>query len=67
MYNEINLDKIEIRIAPPAEEPERQYYFIKKCREIIKKKSEELGRPLYACSVCMGCQMNTEVEIEKAA
>lgn len=58
MYNEINLDKIEIRIAPPAEEPERQYYFIKKCREIIKKKSEELGRPLYACSVCMGCQMN---------
>lgn len=43
---------------PPEQEPERQYYFIKKCREIIKKKSEELGRPLYACSVCMGCQMN---------
>ena len=52
---------------PPEQEPERQYYFIKKCREIVKKKSEELGRPLYACSVCMGCQMNTEVEIEKAA
>ena len=43
---------------PPEQEPERQYYFIKKCREIVKKKSEELGRPLYACSVCMGCQMN---------
>ena len=40
---------------PPEQEPERQYYFIKKCREIVKKKSEELGRPLYACSVCMGC------------
>ncbi len=42
---------------PPEQEPERQYYFIKKCREIVKKKSEELGRPLYACSVCMGCAL----------
>lgn len=58
MYQEIDLDKIDINVEPPVEEPDRQYYFIKKCREIIKKKSEELGRPLYACSVCMGCQMN---------
>ncbi len=43
---------------PPEHEPERQYYFIKRCREIVKKKSEELGRPLTACSVCFGCQMN---------
>lgn len=43
---------------PPEQEPQRQYYFLKKCREIIKKKSEELGRPLYACTVNMGCQMN---------
>ena len=40
---------------PPEHEPERQYYFIKRCREIVKKKSEELGRPLTACSVCFGC------------
>lgn len=51
---------------PPEQEPERQYYFIKKCREIVKKKSEELGRPLYACSVCMGCQMNAR-DSEKLA
>lgn len=51
---------------PPEQEPERQYYFIKKCREIVKKKSEELGRPLYACSVCMGCQMNAK-DSEKLA
>lgn len=57
----------DLTLPPPEREPQRQYYFIKKCREIVKKKSEELGRPLYACSVCMGCQMNTEVEIEKAA
>lgn len=52
------LSGIDLNSPPPTEEPARQYYFIKKCREIIKKKSEELGRPLYACSVCMGCQMN---------
>ncbi len=57
----------DLTLPPPEREPQRQYYFIKKCREIVKKKSEELGRPLYACSVCMGCQMNTEHEIEKAA
>lgn len=57
----------DITLQPPETEPERQYYFIKKCREIVKKKSEELGRPLYACTVTMGCQMNTEHEIEKAA
>lgn len=40
--------------SPPEREPERQYYFIKKCQEIIKKQSEKLGRPLYACTVTMG-------------
>ena len=42
----------------PEHEPERQYYFIKRCREMVEKKSEQLGRPLTACSVCFGCQMN---------
>jgi len=52
------IDAQDLSFPPPEREPERQYYFIKKCREIIKKKSEELGRPLYACTVTMGCQMN---------
>ncbi len=43
---------------PPTEEPDRQYYFIKKCREIVKKKSEELGRPLTCSLTSFGCQMN---------
>ena len=64
-----NDDKIEKMIEsqdltlPPEQEPQRQYYFVKKAREILRKKSEELGRPLYACSVCMGCQMKIEHEI----
>lgn len=45
---------------PPTEEPDRQYYFMKKCREIVKKKSEELGRPLTCNLTSFGCQMNAK-------
>ena len=55
------IDAQDLTLPPPEREPQRQYYFIKKCREIVKKKSEELGRPLYACSVCMGCPSITFV------
>ncbi len=44
--------------AVPETEPERQYYFIRECRKIVKKKEAELGRPLTACCVTFGCQMN---------
>lgn len=44
--------------AVPETEPERQYYFIRECRNILKRKEEELGRPLTACCVTFGCQMN---------
>ncbi len=57
-YIKNEIDRQDLTLPPPEHEPQRQYYFIKKCREIIKRKSEELGRPLFACSVCMGCQMN---------
>ena len=42
----------------PMDEPERQYYFIEKCRGIVSKMSEELGRPVYYTVVTFGCQMN---------
>lgn len=44
---------------PPTEEPDRQYYFMKKCREIVKKKSEELGRPLTCNLTSFGCPLYT--------
>ena len=50
--------QIDMNAAPPLDETLRQYYFIEKCREFVKKQSEELGRSLYACSTCFGCQMN---------
>ena len=32
MYNDIDFDKIDINAKPPAQEPDRQYYYIAKCK-----------------------------------
>lgn len=58
MYNEIDLDNIDITIAPPAEEPQRQYYFIVKCREWVKEFERKKGYSPKACIRTFGCQMN---------
>lgn len=39
----------------PVTEPERQYYFIEKCKDYVRKISEELGRPLTAAVITFGC------------
>ena len=52
------LESIDRNGPAPEQEPMRQYYFIKKCRDYVKEKSEELGRPLTASTVTFGCQMN---------
>lgn len=62
MYNNINLDKIDISGPPPTTEPDRQYYFIAKCRQIVKKKSAELGRPLLCYTKTFGWGMNTNLQ-----
>lgn len=57
---QIGLDKIDITGEAPNQEPQRQYYFMAKCRELIKRRSEELGRPLTMCTNTFGCQMNAK-------
>lgn len=52
------LENIDLNLNPPATEPERQYYFLKKLQQIVKTESEKIGHPLTACSVVFGCQMN---------
>ncbi len=42
----------------PANEPERQRYFMAKCRELVAHKKIELGRDLTFCDQTFGCQMN---------
>ena len=54
------LAHIDISGAPPEEEPARQMYFIKKVRQIVLKRSREIGRPLFSHLVTFGCEMNTE-------
>jgi tRNA-2-methylthio-N6-dimethylallyladenosine synthase len=54
----IDFDQIDLSKEAPVAEPERQYYYIAKCRELIKQKSEELGRDLTCNVTTFGCQMN---------
>ncbi|MDE6363513.1 MAG: tRNA (N6-isopentenyl adenosine(37)-C2)-methylthiotransferase MiaB [Lachnospiraceae bacterium] len=54
------LQTIDLREDAPTKEPMRQYYFIKKAREIILMESEKLGRRLTADGETFGCQMNAK-------
>ena len=51
-------DKCVNSDVEPLEEPDRQFYFINKVRDIVKKQEEVLGRPLTCCVTNFGCQMN---------
>ncbi len=59
MYNTIDLDKIDINLVPPLEEPDRQYYFMEKCRKLIRESGQKNGRFPTACIQTFGCQMNS--------
>lgn len=60
-------DSIDINaVNPPETEPERQYYYMKKCRQIIENKSNKLGRKLKMNLTTFGCQMNSH-DSEKIA
>ena len=41
----------------PVTEPERQYYYIEKAKEYVRKEAEEAGRPMTFCVTTFGCQM----------
>ena len=58
MFDGMELDKIDLSVPPPVNEPDRQFYFMAKCRKLVKAKSERLGRPLTSEVVTFGCQMN---------
>ena len=51
-------NQIDITKDAPAEEPARQYYYMKKCREELQKEERKLGRKLTANVTTFGCQMN---------
>ncbi len=55
---DLDLDTVDISKPAPEFEPNRQFYFMAKARSWVKKKSEELGRPLTFFVTTFGCQMN---------
>ena len=54
----IDLDKIDLNTAAPAEEPERQYYFLAKCREWVRNFGQKNGSLPRSHVTTFGCQMN---------
>ena len=52
------IDAMDLGQEAPVEEPQRQYWFMKKARQLVKEQSEKLGRPLTANITTFGCQMN---------
>ena len=53
-----NTEWADVMKSAPEQEPDRQRYFIVKCREIIEQKKQELGRELTFNDQTFGCQMN---------
>ena len=66
MYDGISLNNVNLDAVPPTAEPERQYYFISKCRQYVKAFEKENGRLPRACVTTFGCQMNAR-DSEKLA
>lgn len=52
------IETMDMTVAPPETEPERQYYFIRKLQLWMEERKAQLGRPLTACVTTFGCQMN---------
>ncbi len=56
--SERGVNEINFHAGPPETEPERQYYFMEKCREWVRAFEEENGRRPYFFTQTFGCQMN---------
>ena len=53
MQQEIQM--MDLSAPAPMQEPQRQYYFLKRARELTAGKERELGRPLTCCVTTFGC------------
>lgn len=53
-----NHSNIDINESVPVQEPQRQRWFMAKCRELVKMREQELGRKLTFHDQTFGCQMN---------
>lgn len=54
----VDLDSVNVDCSPPDIEPQRQYYFMAKCREWVQEFERKNGRRPTAFTQTFGCQMN---------
>ena len=52
------LERIDLNLPAPKEEPERQYYYMKKARLYVSRLCQQLGREVTFYVKTFGCQMN---------
>ena len=55
-----------INAGVPSDEPQRQYYFMERGKELVSRLSGQAGRKLTFCVTTFGCQMNAR-DSEKLA
>ena len=58
IFNEVNLELFDVTPDPPEREPQRQVYYMRLCRDILRRKEQETGRSMTCCVATFGCQMN---------
>ena len=62
MYTEKELEQkveeIDLHMPVPEHEEERQLYYLKKCRELLREQAGAMGRKMTFCVTTFGCQMN---------
>lgn len=51
----IDLDLVNLEVPAPEHEPQRQFYFMAKCRRYVKAMSEKAGRPMTFFTQTFGC------------
>lgn len=60
MFDYVRLEAVSVEGEAPSTEPERQYYYMKKCREWAEGEVVRAGRPLTMSIQTLGCQMNAK-------
>lgn len=58
MFDYERLEAVDMSKEAPVKDPERQYYYMKKCREWAKQEEIRVGHPLTMSIQTLGCQMN---------
>ncbi|MCR5743618.1 MAG: tRNA (N6-isopentenyl adenosine(37)-C2)-methylthiotransferase MiaB [Lachnospiraceae bacterium] len=60
MFNEIDIDSIDLSLPAPEEEPNRQYYYMKLLKKLVKEKYYDKGKTPLVYNLVVGCQMNAK-------